>query len=200
MKTGLKKCNRENETECGKKGKDFGFAESTENLKEKAGWSAEHSMDVSERAINRLLPQAEVIYLHYSADNMEEYDSRLDLKQPIISVIDRLTEKIQNTNKIVNVQVGLFRLEVEDFSEKVFQEALLNALSHRDYLNMGAVYVKHYPDRIVIENPGAFPEGVNEKNIITQPSTPRNKLIAETLQRLKYVQRTGQGVYIIFHI
>ena len=151
-----------------------------------------------ETAINRLLPQAEVIYLHYSADNMEEYDSRLDLKQPIISVIDRLTEKIQNTNKIINVQVGLFRLEVEDFSEKVFQEALLNALSHRDYLNMGAVYVKHYPDRIVIENPGAFPEGVNEKNIITHPSTPRNKLIAETLQRLKYVQRTGQGVDIIF--
>lgn len=151
-----------------------------------------------ETAINRLLPQAEVIYLHYSADNMEEYDSRLDLKQPIISVIDRLTEKIQNTNKIVNVQIGLFRLEVEDFSEKVFQEALLNALSHRDYLNMGAVYVKYYPDRIVIENPGAFPEGVNEKNIITHPSTPRNKLIAETLQRLKYVQRTGQGVDIIY--
>lgn len=151
-----------------------------------------------EAAINRLLPQAEVIYLHYSAENLEEYDSRLDLKLPIISIIDRLTEKIQNANKIVNVQVGLFRLEVEDFSEKVFQEALLNALSHRDYLNMGAVYVKHYPDRIVIENPGSFPEGVNEKNIITHPSTPRNKLIAETLQRLKYVQRTGQGVDIIF--
>ncbi len=151
-----------------------------------------------ETAINRLLPQAEVIYLHYSESNLEEYDARLDLKQPIISVIDRLTEKIQNTNRIVNVQVGLFRLEVEDFSEKVFQEALLNALSHRDYLNTGAIYVKHYPDRIVIENPGAFPEGVTEKNIITHPSTPRNKLIAETLQRLKYVQRTGQGVDIIF--
>lgn len=151
-----------------------------------------------ETSINRLLPQAEVIYLHYSESNMEEYDSRLDLKQPIISVIDRLTEKIQNANKIVNVQVGLFRLEVEDFSEKVFQEALLNALSHRDYLNMGAVYVKHYPDRIMIENPGAFPDGITEKNIITHPSTPRNKLIAETLQRLKYVQRTGQGVDIIF--
>lgn len=151
-----------------------------------------------ETSVHRLLPQAEVIYLHYSEDNMEEYDSRLDLKQPIISVLDRLTERIQNTNKIRNVQVGLFRLEIEDFSEKVFQEALLNALSHRDYLNMGAVYVKHYPDKIVIENPGAFPEGITEKNIITHPSTPRNKLIAETLQRLKYVQRTGQGVDIIF--
>lgn len=151
-----------------------------------------------ESSINKLLPQAEVIYLHYSADNLEEYDARIDMKQPIISIIERLTGKIQDSNKIVNVQVGLFRLEIVDFSEKVFQEALLNALSHRDYQNTSAVYVKHYPDKIVIENPGGFLEGITEKNIITHPSAPRNKLIAETLQRLKYVQRTGQGVDIIF--
>lgn len=151
-----------------------------------------------EQAIHRLLPQAEVIYLHYSQSNLEEYDARLDMKAPIISVIDRLSDKIQDANRIVNVQVGLFRLEIVDFSERVFQEALLNALSHRDYQNQAAVYVKHYPDKIVIENPGGFPEGINEHNIITHPSVPRNKLIAETLQRLKYVQRTGQGVDIIF--
>lgn len=63
---------------------------------------------------------------------------------------------------------------------------------------MGAVYVRHYPDRVVIENPGGFLDGITEKNIITHPSAPRNKLIAETLQRLKYVQRTGQGVDIIY--
>lgn len=151
-----------------------------------------------EQAINRLLPQAEVIYLHYSESNLEEYDARLDMKAPIISVIDRLSEKIQDSNRIVNVQVGLFRLEIVDFPEKVFQEALLNALSHRDYQSQGAVYVKHYPDKIVIENPGAFLDGITENNIITHPSVPRNKLIAETLQQLKYVQRTGQGVDIIF--
>ena len=151
-----------------------------------------------EQSLIRLLPQAEVIYLHYSIDNLEEYDARLDMKAPIISVIDRLSERIQNYNRIVNVQVGLFRLEIVDFSEKVFQEALLNALSHRDYQNTSAIYVKHYPDKIVIENPGGFPEGISTSNIITHPSVPRNKLIAETLQRLKYVQRTGQGVDIIF--
>lgn len=151
-----------------------------------------------EQSINRLLPQAEVIYLHYSETNLEEYDARLDMKAPIISVIDRLSEKIQDSNRIVNVQVGLFRLEIADFPEKVFQEALLNALSHRDYQSQGAVYVKHYPDKIVIENPGAFLDGITENNIITHPSVPRNKLIAETLQHLKYVQRTGQGVDIIF--
>ena len=151
-----------------------------------------------EQAIHRMLPQAEVIYLHYSQSNLEEYDVRLDMTAPIISVIDRLSEKIQDANRIVNVQVGLFRLEIVDFSERVFQEALLNALAHRDYQNQAAVYVKHYPDKIVIENPGGFPEGITEHNIITHPSVPRNKLIAETLQRLKYVQRTGQGVDIIF--
>lgn len=151
-----------------------------------------------EQAIHRLLPQAEIIYLHYSQSNLEEYDARLDMKVPIISVIDRLSEKIQDANRIVNVQVGLFRLEIVDFPERVFQEALLNALAHRDYQSQAAVYVKHYPDKIVIENPGGFLDGINERNIITHPSAPRNKLIAETLQRLKYVQRTGQGVDIIF--
>ena len=123
-----------------------------------------------EQAIHRLLPQAEVIYLHYSQSNLEEYDARLDMTVPIISVIDRLSEKIQDANRIVNVQVGLFRLEIVDFSERVFQEALLNALAHRDYQNQAAVYVKHYPDKIVIENPGGFPEGITEHNIITHPS------------------------------
>ena len=151
-----------------------------------------------ESSIAKLLPQAEVIYLHYGDDNLEEYDLRMDLRQPLVTVLDRLTEKVQNNNKIRNIQIGLFRVEVADFSEKVFQEAMLNALSHRDYESQGAIYVKHYTDKIIIENPGGFVEGITEKNIITHPSSPRNKLIAETLQRLKYVQRTGQGVDIIF--
>ena len=149
-------------------------------------------------SIQRMLPQAEVIYLHYSANNLEEYDARLDLKTALITIIDKLTERIETYGKIENVQIGLFRLEIEEFPERVFQEALFNALSHRDYQSNAAVYVKQYPDRLVIENPGGFLDGITENNIITHPSVPRNKLIAETLQNLKYVQRTGQGVDIMF--
>ena len=58
--------------------------------------------------------------MHYSDSNQEDYDNRLDLKLPIISVLDRLIEKIQDYDKLVNVQVGLFRLEIYDFSERVF--------------------------------------------------------------------------------
>ena len=151
-----------------------------------------------EDSIRRLLPQAEVIYLHYSAENPEEYDARIDMRLPLISILDKLTEKIENDNRIENVQIGLYRMEIVDFPEKVFQEALLNALSHRDYSSSGSIYVKHYPDKIVIENPGSFLDGITPTNIITHPSKPRNKLIAEVLQHLKYVQRTGQGVDIIY--
>ena len=148
--------------------------------------------------VSEYSPQAECIYLHYSDNNTEEYDSRLDLKLPIISVLDRLTEKIQNFNHLINIQVGLFRLEIYNFSEKVFQEALLNAYTHRRYDSPGSIYVKHYSDKLVIESPGGFLADINENNIITHPSLPRNKLIAETLQRLRYVQRSGQGIDIIF--
>lgn len=151
-----------------------------------------------ESSINRALPQSEIIYLHYSDTNKTEYDKRMDFKLPIISSLDRITEIIDSNNPITNIQVGLFRLEVKDFPRNVFQEAILNAICHRDYQSNGAIYIKHYSDKIIIENPGGFPEGINENNIITHPSIPRNKLIAETLQRLKYVQRSGQGVDIIF--
>lgn len=73
-------------------------------------------------SIQRMLPQAEVIYLHYSANNLEEYDARLDLKTSLITIIDKLTERIETYGKIENIQIGLFRLEIEEFPERVFQE------------------------------------------------------------------------------
>jgi len=151
-----------------------------------------------EESIKKHLPQAECIYLHYSDSNREEYDNRLDLKMPIISVLDRLTEKIQDYNRLINIQVGLFRLEIYDFSERVFQEALLNAYTHRRYDSPGSIYVKHYTDKLIIESPGGFMADITADNIITHPSLPRNKLIAETLQRLRYVQRSGQGIDIMY--
>lgn len=151
-----------------------------------------------EHSIRHHLPQAEIIYLHYSDTSQQEYDNRMDLQKPLIAVLDTLTEQIRMLNHLTNVQVGLFRMEVYDFTEKVFQEALLNAMTHRSYERMGAIYVKHYPNRIEIESPGGFPDEITVHNIITHPSVPRNKLIAMTLQRLRYVQRSGQGVDIMY--
>lgn len=46
-----------------------------------------------ETSIKKFLPQAEVIYLKYENESDIEYSTRFDLKQPIITILDRLTEK-----------------------------------------------------------------------------------------------------------
>lgn len=150
-----------------------------------------------EQAISKFLPQSEIIVLTYK-EGITEYYKRLDLKVPLLRSLDRIHHIFEDQNTIQNIQIGLFKLEVLDYPINVFQEALLNAMTHRDYENQSSIIIKFYPEEIHIENPGAFPEGVNSKNIISHQSTPRNKLIAETFQKLKYVQRSGQGVDIIF--
>lgn len=151
----------------------------------------------TELAITKYLSQAEVIVLTYK-EGRTEYSKRLDLKVPLIRALDRIQQLLEDVNSIENVQIGLYRLEVRDYPVNVFQEALLNAMTHRDYENTASTIIKFYPTEIVIENPGSFPEGINSNNIINHPSTPRNKLIAEIFQKLKYVQRSGQGIDIIF--
>ena len=151
----------------------------------------------TEAAIIKYLPQAEILVLSYK-EGKTEYYKRLDLKVPLVRAIDRIQQVFEDRNSIENIQVGLFKLEVQDYPINVFQEALLNAMTHRDYENTSSIIIKFYPTEIVIENPGSFPEGIDSNNIISHPSTPRNKLIAEIFQKLKYVQRSGQGVDIIF--
>ncbi|KGR78975.1 hypothetical protein CD29_08130 [Ureibacillus manganicus DSM 26584] len=151
----------------------------------------------TETAIAKYMPQAEILVLTYK-EGKTEYHKRLDLKIPLVRAIDRIQQLFEDQNSIENVQVGLFKLEVQDYPINVFQEALLNAMTHRDYENTSSIIIKFYPTEIVIENPGSFPEGIDSKNIISHPSTPRNKLIAEIFQKLKYVQRSGQGVDIMF--
>lgn len=151
----------------------------------------------TEKAINKYLPQAEILVFSYESGK-SQYTKRLELKMPLVSAIDRIQQFFEYHNSIENIQIGLFKLEVKDYPLNVFQEALLNAMTHRDYNNTAPIIIKFFPTEIVIENPGSFPEGIDNNNIISHPSTPRNKLIAEVFQKLKYVQRSGQGVDIIF--
>ncbi len=92
------------------------------------------------------------------------------------------------------MQVGLFRIEVWDHDEAVYREALLNALTHRDYQLRDVVHVHHYPDRLEIMNPGGLPGGITAGNILRHQPKRRNPLLAEALARLGLVERAGVGV------
>jgi ATP-dependent DNA helicase RecG len=74
---------------------------------------------------------------------------------------------------------------------------LLNAVCHRDYQFNGSVFIKQYPNQMIIENPGGFPSGITPENIIYRHS-PRNRRIAEVFQKCGLVERSGQGADKIF--
>ncbi len=143
-------------------------------------------------ALRRLLPQAEVSY--YFHESEEGYTFREDMLRPIPALLQRLRDLIQARNRVRYLTVGLFRLEVWDFDQEVYREALLNALVHRDWQSPDAIQVHHYPDRLEVSNPGSLPPGITPENILRHPPKRRNPRLAEALYRLGYVERAGSGV------
>ncbi|AWN23849.1 ATP-dependent DNA helicase RecG [Deinococcus irradiatisoli] len=147
----------------------------------------------TERALRAHIPQAEVCYYHHATSDVE-FQFREDLLRPITAALTRLSELIQARNSFTPVQVGLFRIEVWDHDEAVYREALLNALTHRDYQLRDVVHVHHYPDRLEIMNPGGLPGNITAENILRHQPKRRNPLLAEALARLGLVERAGVGV------
>lgn len=101
-------------------------------------------------------------------------------------------------NQETEIQVGMLRIGVPEYSDRALREALANAIIHRDYRQLGAVHVQRYEDRIEISNPGGFPEGITLQNLLVAPPRPRNPLLADALKRAGLVERTGRGVDTIF--
>ena len=88
------------------------------------------------------------------------------------------------------------RIEMPDYCERSVFEALVNALIHRDYLILGSeVHIDIYDDRMEIYSPGGMADGsvIQERDPLTVPSTRRNPVLADVLNRLGYMERKGSG-------
>jgi ATP-dependent DNA helicase RecG len=83
------------------------------------------------------------------------------------------------------------------YDENSVREAVCNAVSHRDYRHDGSVFVRLSPTSIEVESPGPFPEGVNSTNILWK-TVPRNRRLAEGMDRCGLVERSGQGIDLMY--
>jgi len=149
------------------------------------------------QALGRHLPQAEVIYEYRSSEASGPAQQRTDHRQGFFLYYDPLWVAIQARNDVQHYQEGLFVWDVPTFHESLVREALLNAVSHRDYRLQGSVFIRQYPRRLVVESPGGLPPGVTPENIIWK-HTPRNRRICEAFQLCGLVERSGQGMNRIY--
>jgi ATP-dependent DNA helicase RecG len=149
------------------------------------------------KTLGRHLAQAEVVFEYRSSDASGPAQDRREYRQGFFTFYDELWERINLRNDKQDFQEGFFVAPIATFNERPVREAVLNAISHRDYQLAGSIFVRQFPRRLEIDSPGGLPSGITLENILDRQK-PRNRRIAEIFTRCGLVERSGQGMNLIF--
>lgn len=149
----------------------------------------------NDRAL-RELPYYQVKYIHYFSDGTYR---PYEYKGNIVEVAEACFNQLKAEIKQKEFVFGLFREYVEDYSEIVIRELLINALAHRDISRQQIIEIRKYDDGgyLEIESPGTFPDGVTVDNYLRK-TNPRNPNIMDILREIGLAEKAGSGFDKIF--
>lgn len=82
------------------------------------------------------------------------------------------------------------------YPQKALQEALVNAIVHRDYESDKPVRVTVFSDRVEILSPGPLPRAVDKEKFLEGRASPfwRNQSLAYFFNKMQLSQAEGQGI------
>jgi ATP-dependent DNA helicase RecG len=135
---------------------------------------------------------------HGSALNVVK---RIRFEAPLVRLIDEAVGRIKEHIRERTILHDLFFRERLEYPTFAWQEALVNAVAHRDYSLSGAcIEVWMFDDHISVRSPGAPPEPVTLEQLRRQKSIhfSRNPLIVRVLADLGYLREMGEGVPRMF--
>lgn len=142
------------------------------------------------------LPFYQVKYIHYFSDGTyKPYEYKGNIIEVAKSCFAQLKAEIRQKEYVF----GLFREYVEDYSEIVIRELLINALAHRSLSRQQIVEIRKFDDGgyLEIESPGTFPEGVTKDNYLRK-TNPRNPNVMDILREIGMAEKAGSGFDKIF--
>ncbi len=158
---------------------------------------------------NRRLPQAGITAVAFPGvekdyNTMDEERIRGPLapllsehRSPVdLGVIDRTVDFAKrNMGSIAWIEGGR-RHRKKAFPLDAVREAIVNAVTHRDYAWEGTdIEVSVYADRLEIISPGRLPNGVTVKKMKEGiVRVARNELLKEILRDYRYIEHFGMGV------
>jgi len=117
-------------------------------------------------------------------------------------ITGNLTEQYEGALKFLKSKLELRyiietagpRVEKYEIPETVFKEAIINALVHRDYYEIGGrIHIEIYDNRVEITNPGGLVNTIKEDEF-GQRSVSINPKIFSFFQRLDLVEQVGAGI------
>lgn len=151
----------------------------------------------SSATLGRHLAQAELVFEYRSSDASGPAQDRKEFRQGFFLYYEDLWRHINLRNNRQHFQDGLFVLDIPTFAERPVREVILNAVSHRNYQLGGNIFVRQFPHRLEIVSPGGFPPGIDVSNVLDRQN-PRNRRIADIFTKCGLVERSGQGMNLMF--
>ena len=148
-----------------------------------------------EEKLKKLMPTAKAVFQVLDGTFVRKNE---EFSKPLLETFEIFEENFKAWNPEMEIENGLFRIPVPEFSYNAFREALVNAFCHRDYSMIGSVRLAITDEGMTISNPGGFIEGVNLKNLLTVEPHGRNQTLANALKRIGLAERTGRGIDRIF--
>lgn len=116
-----------------------------------------------------------------------------------------LYEQIEEAYKFVLKHInlgaeinGLVRTDSYELPTEAIREAIVNATTHRNFLDRACVQVAVYDDRVEITSPGMLCGGLTIEQIKEGGSKIRNRCIAEVFSRMRIIESWGTGVKRMF--
>lgn len=151
-------------------------------------------------AIRKYLPQNNVIVEYRVSENQVRYSARQEFCEPLFSGINKIWNYINQDaiNPLMHIEAFPQIINIPSYTEETIREALLNSIQHRSFQMAGDIMVKISPESFKVSNSGGFPYGVNQSNVLTVNSSPRSRRLAEVIEKAGLIERSGQGVDIMY--
>lgn len=145
-----------------------------------------------EELLTGLCPQHQVHYVYQVSDTKVARNDAF--RCGLLQILERIEQAFTGpANPEHELLIGLFNIRIPAYPLEAVREAILNAVTHRDYSNPGEVLIRHATRELVITSPGGFIGGITPDNILRCESVSRNRTLAEAFQKLRLVERAGVG-------
>ena len=121
----------------------------------------------------------------------------IEFEGNIIYLLKASLDFVKRNSKKMWKKGPVYRIEYPEYPERAVQEALVNALIHRDYSVIGSeVHIDIYDDRLEIYSPGGMYDGtfIQDINPLDVSSSRRNPIIADVFARMDLMERRGSGL------
>lgn len=150
----------------------------------------------------KFIPGAYTIFSIYRGkDRSEPTAERYELTGPIVQQAKRSIELL-NTEAYTAFDKTTDVPNQVKYPIRALQEAVVNAIVHRDYESNQPSRITVFVDRIEINSPGALPRAIDKGKFVEGKASPfwRNQSLAYFFNKLQLAQAEGQGIPTILKL